>query len=119
MDTSSQKFIVYRNNVIVLETDKYPSLPANSPYKIAVDTPEIRAEIAAWSAPLTGRQIANAEFMKLPDAVRGQFAIAWVAINARLDAKDKSAALAFFDTLIIPSEFVEQAEIIRTAISNS
>lgn len=113
----TQKFLVYRHNVIVAELNAQPVLPANSQYSVLPDTPENRAIIAAWTAPLTQRQLANAEFMKLPDATRGAFAVAWVAINARLDANDTPAALAYFDTLTIPAGLEQQAQTIRAAIA--
>lgn len=112
-------FIVFKDNVIVAEVSSAPNLAANSGYQYLPDTEGNRAYVASLKRPLTQRQLANAEFMKLPDVVRGQFALAWVAINSRLDANDKTAALAFFDTLVIPSEFFVQAQIIREAISNS
>lgn len=117
--TTTPKWLVYFQNQIVGELVEFPIIPQGSLYSVIEDTPENRLAIASWVRPPSKRQIANAEFMKLPDAVRGAFAVAWVAINSRLDARDKAAALAYFDTLVIPDELLEQASIIRDAISAS
>ncbi len=63
------------------------------------------------------RKAADAAYMALPDAVRGQFAIAWAAIHARLEANDKAGALACFDSLTIPLALQTQAISIRNLLS--
>lgn len=114
-----KNYLIIRNGIIVgqVQSDRKPGQKLAFGMIVCEDTTINREKYL--NPPLTGRQLADAEFMKLPDAVRGQFAIAWVAINSRLDAKDKSAALAYFDTLVIPAELVEQSAIIRNAIAAS
>jgi hypothetical protein len=114
-----KNYLIIRNRTIVgqVSSDRKPGEKLAFGITVCEDTPGNREKYL--NPPLTPRQIANAEFMKLPDTVRGQFAVAWVAINARLDAGDKSAALAYFDTLIIPPELIAQSVIIRNAIAAS